>query len=204
MTMVALGVGGVICYVLLGYDGYKIWNFILIYLIGRWIALYFNKSSSKQAKNAAVVLVLSVLLTFCLSIWWIYRGHDVTDKTVFAYCSPWVLMSSVALFIIFKNINITKRWIYYVAPSVLSVYLLHENGLTKQIIYIKPLRYFISLVQSDILAYLSMIVYGLTLFAVVVLFDFFVRRKIQIFIVEKLTQVRIIKIFDTKLLKLNE
>lgn len=123
---------------------------------------------------------------------------------MFAYCSPWVITSSVALFLVFKNITINKLWIAYIAPSVFSVYLFHENSLINQIVYIKPLRFVISIIPYDALSYQAIVVYGIILFALIVAFDRCVRLNIQEWIMNALSNFRILKIIDSKLLKLNE
>lgn len=196
---------GVILYILIGYEGYSIANFILMYLIGRWIALYPNKLTKMRSCWITSLLIVSVCMTFVLALWWINRGHDIADKKIFAYSSPIVIMSSVLLFILFKNLTLSKQWINLVAPSVLSVYLFHENGLVKNFIYIKPLRHIIAIVPSDFISYLCVVLYGLILFAIVIIFDRFVRIKIQDMIVNALmNKIRVLKIIDSNLLKLNE
>lgn len=204
VILTALFWGGVILYISTGYEGYSIANFIMMYLIGRWIALYPSKLTRMQSSRALVLLMVSVCITFILALWWISRGHDVSDKKIFAYSSPIVIMSCVLLFILFKNMPLSKQWINIVAPSVFSVYLFHENGLVKDIIYIKPLRHIIALVPSDFVSYLFIFLYGLLLFAIVIVFDQFVRIKIQDKIVNALSNIRVLKIIDSYLLKLNE
>ena len=204
VTLATIFWGGVILYISIGYQGYDIANFIMMYLIGRWIALYPNKMTKMRSIKTMGLLILSVCITFILSLWWISRGHDVSDKTIFAYSSPVVIMSSVLFFILFKNLTLSKQWINMVAPSVLSVYLFHENGLVKNIIYIKPLRHIIAVVPSDLVSYLCIVLYGLALFTIVIIFDRFVRIKIQDMIVNALSNIRVLKIIDSNLLKLNE
>ena len=150
-----------------------------------------------------VLLSLSVAVTFILSLWWVSKGHVVSDKTIFAYSSPWVISSSILLFLYFKNINISYKWVKKIAPSVLSVYLLHENSLINPWVYIKPLRNLIAIIPSDIISYIMLLVYGAVLFLLVVAFDKFVRVKLQDRILGVLSTLEIYQIFDSNLKKLN-
>lgn len=202
ILIIALGAG--VVYITRGNNGCNIVNFMLIYLIGRLIALYARENSLKQKNIAAFLLFLSVGFTFCLELWWLNRGHGVADKTIFSHCTPWLITSSVALFVLFKNITITKRWLFFVGPSVLSVYLFHGNYLIEQYIYIKPLRFLISISPNDALSYIILIIYGLSLFSIIVLFDHFVRIPIQDYIMGNLKNNRVYKVMDSKLQKLNK
>jgi len=187
----------------ISYTGYSVWNFILLYLIGRWIYLYPNRLSKMQNSKLIVFLSLSVAVTFILSLWWLNKGHIVSDKTIFAYSSPWVISSSVLLFLCFKNINLSYNWVGSIAPSVLSVYLIHENSLIHQWIYIKPLRKLIAFIPSDIISYLMLLVYGIVLFLLIVAFDKLVRVKLQERILGVLSKLEIYQVFDSNLKKLN-
>lgn len=75
------------------------------------MALYANENSKKLRWFSIVLLILSFMITFIMAMWWISRGHEVSDKKMFAYCAPWVIISSIALFAIFKNISISSHWI---------------------------------------------------------------------------------------------
>jgi surface polysaccharide O-acyltransferase-like enzyme len=204
LSIAVIGLGGLILYLTKGYLGNSVVNFILIYLIGRWIALYVKKNNKRQKYIAVFLLLLSVGLTFCLELWWLQRGNSVADKMIFSHSTPWIIASSVALFVLFKNITISKSWLFYIGPSVLSVYLFHENGLIKQYIYIKPLRYLFSISPNDALSYMIMIIYGLSLFSIIVLFDHYVRIPIQDYIMGTLKNNRVYKVMDSKLQKLNK
>lgn len=204
VTIAVLVVGGAIIYVVRDNSGNNIVNFISIYLIGRWIALYGKTNSKRQKLIATIILFFSVLLTFCLELWWLQKGHSVDDKKIFSHCTPYLITSSVALFVLFKNITFSKRWLFIVSPSVFSVYLFHENGLIKNIVYIKPLRYLISIMPNDVISYLVMIIYGFILFTLIILFDHYVRIPIQKYLMDAFTRVRVLRIIDSKLLKLNE
>lgn len=194
---------GVILFVIIGYDGYSILNFILLYLIGRWIALYpgfFYKQKNKQIFCAFFV---SVVITFTLAIIWWKLGHHVGDKRMFAYSSPWVIFSSICLFLLFKNMHIKWRWVNFVSPSVLSVYLLHENSLISGKVYGRPLLYILSIMPNDLCSYLGMVLYGVLLFFIIVLFDKITRIWLQSHITKALSKLELWQIIDANLKRMN-
>ena len=61
------------------------------------------------------------------------------SETIFANNQPLILIASVAFFLLFKNMQIKKekykRAIQFIAPSVLSVYLIHEQWIVRTVIW---------------------------------------------------------------------
>lgn len=202
--MFLLGGGGIILYVSIGYKGYDLYNFILLYLTGRWIALYPKRFDQVRPRRYFVLWVLSVLLIYTLSICWISIGHEVSDKKIFEYSAPWVYFSSVLLFLLFRSKSINWKWISLISPSVLSVYLFHENSWIKQYVYISPLKQLVSVTPNDFLSCVSLLLYGLLLFHCVVIFDKYVRISLQEWILKLLNKLEVLRIIDTHLKKLNE
>lgn len=196
--------GGITLYVFIGYKGYDLYNFILLYLTGRWISLYPVKSSRMSSKKLLILWLLSVVLTFVLAVWWVYRGRDVSDKKIFEYSAPWVYISSVLLFLYFISKSMDGKWILLISPSVFSVYLFHENSLIKQYVYIDPLKEILSSIPNDVLSYCSLLLYGILLFVIVIVFDKFVRVKFQDWLLRLLNRLEVWRIIDTNLKKLNE
>lgn len=196
--------GGIILYVSIGYKGYDLYNFILLYLTGRWIALYPKRFDQVRPRRYFVLWVLSVLLIYTLSICWISIGHEVSDKKIFEYSAPWVYFSSVLLFLLFRSKSINWKWISLISPSVLSVYLFHENSWIKQYVYISPLKQLVSVTPNDFLSCVSLLLYGLLLFLCVVIFDKYVRISLQEWILKLLNKLEVLRIIDTHLKKLNE
>lgn len=171
----------VFCYFVYGYEGLSICQFVVLYLLGRYIGLMKIEELRLKRNLWFLIYFLSVVATFSLSYSWVQRGHDVSDKMMFAYSSPWVLLSSVMFFLFFLTLNIQKKWILWMSPSVFSVYLLHENGLIKHLVYINPLRTVIAdshTYYSDICMYLVVLLYGVLLFLLIVIFDRFSRLSI--------------------------
>lgn len=98
--------------------GYTIVNFIMFYLIGAYIRLYLDE----------IKLKYNNLLIFCAAII-IFIG-SLFSITFWNYNNFFVLISAVLIFIKFKNIKIVdNKVINYISQSMISVYLIHTNGL---------------------------------------------------------------------------
>lgn len=103
--------------------GYTFMQLILMYCIGRCIALY-NRREKKllvgRCLLAGAYVILS-LITALYSCW--------NPVKAFAYNSPGVLLASIALFLLFRNLQFHSRGINYFAQSAFAVYLLHKSPL---------------------------------------------------------------------------
>ena len=152
-----------------GYQGYSILNFILLYLIGRWLKLYPIEVTMKKI---LVILVTSVVFTFIANVIAVNCGMAISSKFFWAYCSPWIILSSVSLLLIFSKIELHySKFITFLASGSFSVYLLHENSLINGMIYGRPLRYIESVVTCDIAFVFIAIGYAFALFLMIATFD---------------------------------
>lgn len=152
-----------------GDSGLSILQLILMYLIGAYIR---EKMTSINRHKEIIITIIGVLVTFAISVVWIYNGHPYSDKTIISYASPWVLLTSVSFFKLFLSLpDINCKIITTLSVSSLSVYLFHENSIVKEIVYIKPLRYLESLVQTDILFIFLIVLYAVMLYIIVVIID---------------------------------
>ena len=50
-----------------------------------------------------------------------------TMRLMMAYNSPLVVCSSIGLFYLFNNMQFASKWINWMSPSVLAIYLIHSN-----------------------------------------------------------------------------
>ena len=105
-----------------------------MYAIGRCVALYsdfFEKISRRSLKLIALgsYLVLS-FLTVLYACWNVPKAY--------AYNSPMVVLSSVALLLCFFAIRLRSDAVNYVAKSAFAVYLLHKAPMV-WVGYMKPM-----------------------------------------------------------------
>jgi surface polysaccharide O-acyltransferase-like enzyme len=99
--------------------GYSVVNFSLIYLIGRYIKMYYMPSTKKIPKR--YYLLSYFILSFVILI---FAMFDI--KWSFYYCSPFVIFSSITFFLFFINWEIKKnRLINYIGVSCLAAFILH-------------------------------------------------------------------------------
>lgn len=96
---------------------------IYIYMIGRYIRLYKNENILNRKRVSFTIFLFSSTILCLLNIIIGYLFHK--KCLIFAYdCSPFILISSIAIFSFFRSINFYSKFINYIASSVLAVYLL--------------------------------------------------------------------------------
>lgn len=105
-------------------DGYNLINFIMLYLIGRYLRLYW-KNDYKAGRDIAV-FVLSSAGTVCLALALNYLGCDV--YMALSYNSPFVILSAVSMLLLFTKLHFTNKVVNYLASSSLAIYLFQEGG----------------------------------------------------------------------------
>lgn len=159
-----------------GYQGYSILNFILLYLIGRWIKKY---QFSVETPKLVTLLVASVLFTFIANMIGVNVGMPIATKFFWAYCSPQILLSSILLLILFTRFSVKDNsFIRFLSAGSFSVYLVHENSIIHNDIYVKPLRWLESVVGCDIVFILCIFIYVALLYLIIATFDV-LRQKLQ-------------------------
>ena len=107
-------------------SGYGITNFIMLYLIGAYIRLYYDNKKMNKLVLFIIYIALSLLGTF------IYYNFPNAKNYNFIIN----VINSIIVFLIFKNINITKRKIISkFAECSLAIYIIHENLFIRRFIY---------------------------------------------------------------------
>ncbi len=109
--------------------GFSTIYFIGLYLVAHYVRLYSPIIFQYSIKRN---LIIFISLSFCISILaYINSSLSLPGPKYFgmySYLSPFIILNSIYLFLIFKGIKISKnRFISIVAPSCLSVYLFHCN-----------------------------------------------------------------------------
>lgn len=125
---------------LIGEDGFKfsegyspIWLMVM-YLLGAYMKK-FGVGAKMKWYSALLLYIISVGCNFALNIFLKNPMKKVfADGTVnyLTYTSPFVVSSAVFLFIFFSKLKFTKRtekFINYITPAALGVYLIHTHPL---------------------------------------------------------------------------
>ena len=123
-------------------DGKNIVYFIFIYIVGggiRRISLLDEKSKFLTNRFHFFILLLSLI---------VLGGGYLLPEThslfihfmayTYVYNSPFLLILSISIFCLFRNLSFKNNIINYLASSSLAIYLIHEHPLMREIIYVKP------------------------------------------------------------------
>jgi len=121
-------------------DGFSAFWFAYLYLLAGAIKIHGLFSIVKNW-YAGIIFVVSVILnvlTLHLHEWLCSRvGITSVSHMWGGYTSPFLVVEGVAIFLIFTRLKITsallQKVLVMVAPSILSVYLIHSNGVFRQI-----------------------------------------------------------------------
>ena len=112
--------------------GYGLYNFVYLYIIGAYINLYYSKHKFSKKKSLGVFIVTSgVLCIFNVVI----SNITKTNWEMYNYNFILVFISSIALFLFFKEIRISSVNINKVASLTLGVYLIHDHTYVREFIY---------------------------------------------------------------------
>ena len=105
--------------------GYGIINFVYLYLVGAYISKYHKED--KQIVKPFIVYLLCTLVVTIFSLK-IGRAWD--------YCFIFNLIGSVALFQVFRSINVKhNKFINYLATYTFAVYLIDVNEFFNKFLY---------------------------------------------------------------------
>jgi surface polysaccharide O-acyltransferase-like enzyme len=110
--------------------GFTMFNFIFLYLVGRFIALYTQNVSTTKKKMmylgiyffCSLVIAGTVIILSSLGI-----DKDMIWLFAYTYGSPLVMFSAVAFFLFFRTLNFKSKVVNWCSTSALAVYLIHEN-----------------------------------------------------------------------------
>ena len=107
-----------------------------LYLIGGYIRIY--GFSVGRMQGLYWYIGCSLLTFLCSAIYFLRKGTFFSES-LFANNQPLILIASISFFLLFKDIKIEgarcKRGIQCIVPSVLSVYLIHEQWIVRTVIW---------------------------------------------------------------------
>lgn len=104
-------------------DGGKCLTYILfLYIIGRYLSLFYSEKKILKSKCLLSFLSLTILIT-ALNVTISFISHREC-RTFSMDCSPLILFSSLCVFFFFKGIELKSKLVNGIAASVLAVYLL--------------------------------------------------------------------------------
>lgn len=106
-------------------NGYTPAQLIMMYLIGRFISRWIKECMPPRKRLqiiAGFTYIAMVAVTALLAIW-------MKPLAVYAYNSPWVIVSSIAAFLFFTTVRLQSKTINAFAKGAFAAYLIHKNPL---------------------------------------------------------------------------
>lgn len=183
-------------------NGFDTMTFVFVYMIGRYIALYTSRSTTRKTKliSFSIYLICGVII-FGLTELVLHFDKIALCKKIVAYHNPLMLLQAVAIFIFFRAMTFQNKRINWAASSVLAAYLISENINFKPIFY-SIFTYKIELVSDNLLGIVILIL-SLLILIVCILLD-----KVRLFITKPientLNKVKIESLLDKVLDKVTK
>lgn len=110
--------------------GLSVVFFIFIYLLARYIRLYAHKITEfSKFVYLGVYCLSAILVSLLLFVKHYYGIIPLTEHMLMSYVCPFMVLSSVSLFLFFTKLHIKSKAINWISASCLSVYLIHANAL---------------------------------------------------------------------------
>ncbi len=169
--------------------------FITIYFIAAYVKLYPNKYFNNIKLNIIITVVMQIVVwSLIIIIMQFGNKIGIKDTQYFNdFNSPIVLIQSISIFLIFKNIDIkSSKFINSIGKSTLAVYLIHEHPIIYPIIWKDIFKSEVYYNSSTMLFLLNILLSVGIVFIVSIVID-----KIRIVLIEK----KIFKIYDNKIRK---
>lgn len=121
-------------------DGKNLLNFIFIYQIGCGIHRYQYWFEKRRKLIPSLTVSMLVIIALC---YFIPDTHNLFVHAVvflYKYNSPFLILLSVLIFLLFLGIKMESTIINYLAASSFSIYLIHEHPLFREFAYVRPFR----------------------------------------------------------------
>ena len=133
-------------------DGYSLYNFIFLYLIGAYLRRYPLKDSYlfKNFSNNLFQVTMIGIFFFCVLINYSFYqtansilginslfdlfGTSIVDMTL-AYSNPIVIIQSVSFFTLFGTFKFKNKFINKMSQLTLGIYIIHDNTYVRKNIY---------------------------------------------------------------------
>ena len=117
--------------------GYSLYSFILLYIVGAYISKFYKDKTF----NKFILLAMYLLSTMALAIFNVSISRIIgRNWGWYSYNFLLIFISSIALFLFFKEIKIKSNFINKLSSLTLGVYLIHDHGYIRKYIY-NALRY---------------------------------------------------------------
>lgn len=154
-------------------DGYDMFIMIFFYLVGAYLRIYpdcfFNKG--KNGLYALIVgYALFVLSILCLTVLGkqisLFASHPMYFTSKHSFVS---VIFAIGLFVVFSKMNFTSKIVNIIAQAIFGVYVIHNNGYLREIIFCKIFK--INNLNGSLKNVLYVIGSSVIIFAVCIIID---------------------------------
>ncbi len=101
--------------------GYTIIHFVLMYLIGGSIRICETDGKKIRGRIYKLIVIWLCVVAFIV-LWSLYDANSSWE-----YCNPLVIIESVVVFLLFKNLNFKSRIVNSLSKATFTVFLVHTN-----------------------------------------------------------------------------
>ncbi|NDV78425.1 acyltransferase family protein [Dysgonomonas sp. 511] len=123
-------------------SGYNAVNFIFLYLIGRFIALYIAGNKSRAFYMGMYILFSLITAGIGLAIYHFMAlgihfdtGIRWVRQFALSYNNPFIIVAAISFFLFFRKFRFSSKTVNWAASSCLPIYLIHENSHISQYIH---------------------------------------------------------------------
>ena len=124
--------------------------FVYLYIVAAYIRLYVTKIPKKLYLAVGTVILSAVTAVAYYGYMFLIEktgASFINPQNIRSLCSVPVFLSSVFIFLIFKDVNIKGKFIskalVFLSPLTFGVYLIHDNQTLKELLwgYVSPEKY---------------------------------------------------------------
>lgn len=139
--------------------------FIVLYLIGRYLKLYQPKKIFKYSNKFLLIffILLSIIYT-SLSVF--TCRFEIIQKVLLCYLSPFCILESIILVIIFGKIHFHSKLINILGISSLIVYIVHAQPAFHDYIFI-PVCQKLFIIDNGLMSYFILILWAIFLYVAI-------------------------------------
>lgn len=128
-------------------NGYTVFQFITLYHVGRYLQTY----DVTWSKIKCIILYsVPCVITGLLMNYYITSGNIDFAWHTMHYNSPLIILASISLLLLFKNVKLKSRFINNIAKSSFSIYLI-QNSAVVSTLYYGIIKKIISIGYNDII-----------------------------------------------------
>ena len=112
------------------HNGYNAYNFIYLFVIGRYLHIISEEKKYIQFSKYSIIgwILCALPLTIGFIVLTHYKEWDESfSQNYFGYNNPFIILSSIFLFMSFSTMKIKSKIVNLLAKSVFGIFLLHTT-----------------------------------------------------------------------------